>query len=159
GPIAVRVGRRSAGADTILARYAAREGGFVTAWNPLSKRMPDGWNQRMQRALIAHTRRLPSLTGRGSGNGWFEEHLFVAVDPRRLSVLARRFRQLGIVVVSRGRPARLVLLAWPELTATAIPPAPPPMPGRDPCRPRDGSPRVQERLAMTSVVRREMIVL
>ncbi len=113
----VRIGRRSAEMDALLGGMAARAGGFVTAWNPVSKRMPDGWNRRIQRALIAHTRRLPSLTGRGSGNGWFEEHLFVAADPRRLLVLARRFRQLGIVVVGRGRAARLVLLTWPGVTA------------------------------------------
>src|SRR6185312_13745828 len=99
GPIAVRVGRRSAGADTILARYAAREGGFVTAWNPLSRRMPDGWNRRMQRALAARLRHLPSFSGRGIGRGWSEEHLLVVADHRRLLALARRFRQLGIVVI------------------------------------------------------------
>ena len=114
----VRIGRRSAAIDARLRGMAAPAGGFVTACNPLSRRMPDGWNRRMQRALIAHTRRLPSLTGRGAGNGWFEEHLFVAADPRRLSVLARRFHQLGIVVVGRGRPARLVLLSWPGHAAS-----------------------------------------
>jgi hypothetical protein len=107
----VRIGRRSAAMDALLGGVTASAGGFVTAWNPLSRRMPDGWNRRMQRALIAHTRRLPCSTGHGIGHGWSEEHLFVAADPRRVLVLARRFRQLGIVVVGRGRPARLVLLA------------------------------------------------
>jgi hypothetical protein len=107
---------------------AAPGGGFVTAWNPLSRRMPGGWNRRMQRALIAHTRGLPSLAGRGSGQGWFEEHLFIAADPLRLVTLARVFRQLGIVLVGRGQPARLVLLTWPGRGAAAIPSAPPPAP-------------------------------
>ncbi len=119
--VSVRIGRRSAQMDALLAGMAARAGGFVTAWNPLSKRMPDGWNRRMQRALIAHVRRLPALAGLGAGNGWFEEHLFIAADPRRLLVLARRFRQLGVVVVGRSRPARLVLLTWPGLAAVANP--------------------------------------
>ena len=122
----VRIGRRSAGIDGRLGGMGAPAGGFVTAWNPLSKRMPDGWNRRMQRALIAHTRRLPCVTGHGIGRGWSEEHLFVAVDPRRLLVLARRFHQLGIVVVGRGRPARLVLLSWPGgalATKRSMPPS------------------------------------
>jgi hypothetical protein len=113
----VRIGRRSAAVDELLVDMAAQDGGFVTAWNPQSRRMPDGRNRRMQRALIAQTRRLPCLAGRGVGNGWSEEHVFVAADRRRLLVLARRFRQLGIVVVRRGRPARLVLLAWPDPAA------------------------------------------
>jgi hypothetical protein len=128
----VAIGRRSAATDALLGEMAARDGGFVTAWNPLSRRMPDGWNRRMQRALIAHTRRLPFATGHGIGHGWSEEHLFVAISSRRLLVLARRFRQLGIVVVGRGRPARLVLLTWPGLDTAAIPSALPPAPGRDP---------------------------
>ncbi|MBN9563529.1 MAG: DUF3293 domain-containing protein [Alphaproteobacteria bacterium] len=111
--VVVRIGRRSAEMDALLGGMAAPAGGFITAWNPRSQRMPAGWNRRMQRALSARTRRLPCLTGQGSGNGWSEEHLLVAADPRRLLVLARRFRQLGIVVVRRGRPARLVLLSWP----------------------------------------------
>lgn len=121
GGASVRVGRRSARMDALLGAMAAQVGGFITAWNPLSRRMPGGWNRRMQRALIAHTRRLPSFAGRGIGHGWSEEHVFIAADPRRLVVLARRFRQLGIVVVGRGKSARLVLLSWPASDAAANP--------------------------------------
>jgi hypothetical protein len=111
----VRIGRRSAEMDALLGGMAARAGAFITAWNPLSKRMPNGWNRRIQRALVARLRHLPLLSGRGMGRGWSEEHLFVVADHRRLLALARRFRQLGIVVIGRGRPARLVLLIWPGL--------------------------------------------
>ena len=51
GDIAVRVRRRNQGTDALLAALAARSAVFVTAWNPMSRRKPDGWNRRMQRRL------------------------------------------------------------------------------------------------------------
>ena len=113
GGVAVRVGRRSGDADRLLERLGAGAAGFVTAWNPRSRRKPAGWNRRMQRALLAAAWRLPHAVGRGfeRGKGWCEEHVLIAADPRRLLVLARRFRQRGIVVIASGRPARLLLLA------------------------------------------------
>ena len=107
-----RVGRRSAACDELLARLGSRTGAFVTAWNPLGRRRPLGWNRRMQAGLLAVARRLPLTQGRGTAlrGSWFEEHLLIAADPRRLIVLARRFRQRAIVVVTRDRPARLTFV-------------------------------------------------
>lgn len=103
------VGRRSVTVDALLARLGARQGGFVTAENPLSRRMPLGWNARAMRRFDEAIRRLPSTAGHGGWRRWREAHRLVAVDPRRLLVLARRFRQRAIVVVTRGAPARLQL--------------------------------------------------
>jgi Protein of unknown function (DUF3293) len=110
GGAVARVGRRSPGIASVLARLGRREGAFVTAWNPLGRRMPETWNRRMARRLKARVRRLPHVAGTGQGRGWAEEHLLVAADPRRVAVLGRVFRQLGIVAVGRGRPARIVVL-------------------------------------------------
>ncbi|MBV8573840.1 MAG: DUF3293 domain-containing protein [Acetobacteraceae bacterium] len=105
-----RVGRRSAKIDRLLLAMGVREGAFVTAWNPLSKRKPIRWNERMQARLLEHIRRLPSSAGRGTGRGWSEQHLLVGGDIRRIVVLAGRFRQRAIVVVRRLQPARLFML-------------------------------------------------
>lgn len=114
GGAVARIGRRSAAVDGLLRRLGAREGAFVTAWNPCSRRMPPGWNARMMARLRAASRRLPSAEGEGRGRGWSERHLLLAADPRRAAVLARRFRQNAMVAVRVGAPARLVLLRRPE---------------------------------------------
>ena len=109
-----RVGRRSPAVDALLARLGARHGGFLGAWNPLSRRMPPGWNQRLQARLRQAARRLPAAEGWGGTARWREAHCLFGGDPRRLAVLARRFRQAAFVVVRRGQPARLVWL-FPRL--------------------------------------------
>jgi hypothetical protein len=106
-----RIGRRSAAVDALLCRLGVREGGFVTAWNPFSHRMPRGWNQRMLARLRQAARRLPMAEGQGCAGRWHETHLLLGADSRRLAVLARRFRQAGFVLVRRGQPARLRLAA------------------------------------------------
>jgi hypothetical protein len=105
-----RIGRRSPAVDALLRRLGARRGGFVTAWNPFSRRMPPGWNARMLARLRTAARRLPQAEGEGGHGRWRERHLLLAGDPHRLTVLARRFRQAAIVVVREGAPARLVVL-------------------------------------------------
>ena len=102
-----RVGRRCPAVDALLARLGVRQGGFLGAWNPLSRRMPPGWNQRMQARLRLAARRLPAATGSGGARHWREAHFLLGGDPRRVAVLARRFRQAAFVVVRRGQPARL----------------------------------------------------
>ncbi len=108
GDVAVRIGRRSASAEAWMARHGAREAGFITAWNPRSRAMPQGWNARRQQALRALLRRHPRLEGMSGHLGWQEHNFFVAADARRLLRLARRFRQAAIVTLRRGQPARLV---------------------------------------------------
>ena len=107
---AARVGRRSASVDALLRYLGARQGAFVTAWNPWSRRVPAGWNARMTARLREASRRLPAAEGEGRGRGWSERHLLLAADPRRAAALARRFRQNAIVAVRTGAPARLALL-------------------------------------------------
>ena len=113
-----RVGKRGAAVDALLRRLGAREGAFVTAWNPLSRKTPPGRNARMMARMREGARRCPSAEGEGRGRGWSERHLLLAADPRRTAALARRFRQNAIVAVRVGAPARLMTLPG------ATPPAP-----------------------------------
>lgn len=114
GGVAVRVGCRNRGMDALLADLAARSAVFVTAWNPMSRRRPDGWNRRMQLRLSERLRRYRTLSASGSLRRWQEEHLLVVADPRPVTRLARLFHQRGQVVIRRGQPARLELLCYPQ---------------------------------------------
>jgi len=105
-----RIGRRSAAMDALLARQGAHQASFITAWNPLSRRMPRGWNQRMQARLRQAARGRVLAEGFGRAGRWAEHHLLLEGDPRRLAVLARRFRQWAIVTVAPRQPARLRLI-------------------------------------------------
>ena len=105
-----RLGRRSPAVESLLAGWGLRQGGFVSAWNPFSRRMPPGWNHRLHARLVEASRRLPGASGHGRARGWQEAHMLLGADPRRLAVLGRRFRQEAIVVLRRGTPARLWLL-------------------------------------------------
>ncbi|MGX9965854.1 DUF3293 domain-containing protein [Roseomonas sp. F4] len=102
-----RIGQRSPALDRLLRRAGVRAAGFVTAWNPYSRRMPEGWNRHMQDRLREAARGRLLAEGFGRAGGWSEHHLLLAGDPRRLRVLARRFRQHAVVLVAVGRPARL----------------------------------------------------
>ncbi len=109
-----RIGRRSAALDALLRARRVRQAAFITAWNPFSHPMPRGWNEKAQARLrqVARTRLLAEGWGREDRRGddrWGERHLLLEGDPRRLAVLARRFRQNAIVAVAPGRKARLVV--------------------------------------------------
>ncbi|PWS37469.1 DUF3293 domain-containing protein [Falsiroseomonas bella] len=110
GGVSVRIGARSPAFDALLRRRGASSAAFVTAWNPFSRRMPEGWNDRMLVRLRQAARGRVLAEGIGQAGAWWERHLLVAGDPRRIARLARRFRQNAIVVIAPGRPARLVML-------------------------------------------------
>ena len=100
--------------DRLLLLHRSREAVFITAWNPFSRRMPQGWNQRMQVRLGQAVRRWPALPAGGALSRWYEAHLLVFAAGPRMTVLARRYRQHGMVVIRLGQPARLVLTAPPH---------------------------------------------
>jgi hypothetical protein len=108
GGIACRIGSRSAAMDALLRARGRSSAGVVTAWNPFSRRMPPGWNARMQSRLREAARGRVLAEGWGRGRRWAEHHLLIAGDKRRLARLARRFRQHAIVLLAPGRPARLL---------------------------------------------------
>jgi hypothetical protein len=106
--IPVRIGRRCP--DLLFDRLNGRAAVLLTAWNPLSRRMPDGWNHRMQARLRLCLRRFVVLEAEGTLHRWREAMLLVAGDPRPLIRLAARFRQRAVVILRRGHSARLRLL-------------------------------------------------
>lgn len=91
----------------------------MTAWNPFSRRMPEGWNERMNARLREAARGRVLGEGWGSARGWRERHALLAGDPRLLLRLARRFRQAAIVLLSPGRPATLAACRRPQAGAAA----------------------------------------
>lgn len=107
--VQVTIGRRSQAMDALLSSHGAREAAFVTAYNPFSRLMPIGWNRRMQDRLAQAVRRRPVLAGMGQWRGWSEAHLVVICRSGHARLLARRFRQNGIVIVRLGQPARLLV--------------------------------------------------
>jgi len=110
GPVRAWVGRRSSTADAWLKAQGAREAAMLTAWNPMSRRHPEGWNTRRQQALREAARRLPRCEGWSGAKAWWEHNLLLAGDARRTVALARRFRQRAILVLRRGQPARIIWL-------------------------------------------------
>jgi hypothetical protein len=108
--IDIRIGRRSAAMDAWLADHGAQTAVLITAWNPRSRRMPCGWNARMQHQLAEHIHRCAFVQAHGRLRRWHEAE-FLVLSPQRLAArVAIRFRQRGIVVVRRRHPARLVVL-------------------------------------------------
>ena len=107
GDVVARPGRRSASAEAWMARLGVREAGFITAWNPRSRRMPPGWNARRQEALRLALRRHARLEGMSGHRRWQEHNLLVAAPAAQLMRWASRFRQAAILVLRRGQPARL----------------------------------------------------
>ncbi|MBW6398068.1 DUF3293 domain-containing protein [Roseomonas sp. HJA6] len=106
-----RLGRRSAPVDALLAAARVRQGAFIGAWNPMSRAMPRGWNDRAL-ARLRRVARMPVLegTGHAARPPWAEEHLLMLGDPRRIAMLARRFRQHAILRVRLRAPSRLLVL-------------------------------------------------
>lgn len=113
---AYRLTRYSApGIEILIGRRVAsaiRSGVLITAWNPLSRRMPEGWNQRMQRRLAERVRRYEIQAADGSLGRWREAHIMVLADVRPMLRLARQFRQRAIVVLRQGQPASLAWLRY-----------------------------------------------
>ena len=114
----IRIGRRSP--DALFAQLQSRTGTLLTAWNPLSRRMPAGWNARMQRRLRLRLRRFSVLEAEGSLRGWHEAMLLAAGPPARALLLARRFRQRAVVVLRQGANARLYLLRSGKLVLPIV---------------------------------------
>ena len=104
----IRVGRRVP--DALFERLGARGATLATAWNPGSRRMPDGWNRRMQQRLRQCLRRFTVIEAEGALRGWREAMLLVAGDPRPVARAAIRFRQRAVVFLRCGAAARLRLL-------------------------------------------------
>ncbi|MEO3473213.1 DUF3293 domain-containing protein [Roseomonas sp. CAU 1739] len=107
----VRLGRRSAAVDMLLKASGARQGAFIGAWNPISRAMPRGWNDRaLARLRHCAPLRFVDGTGHAARPPWCEHHLLMLGDVRRIAVLACRFRQHAILRVRLRGTSRLLVL-------------------------------------------------
>jgi hypothetical protein len=96
--------------DALFKCLGTRTATLLTAWNPFSRRMPTGWNQRMQHRLRRHLRRFVVLDAEGSLHGWHEAMLLSGGPPQPVIRLARRFRQSAVVQLRRSAKAQLIQL-------------------------------------------------
>lgn len=108
GAHAARIGSRAPGLDALLRAWRVREGVFIAAGNPFSRRKPEGWNARCHGALREHLRRLPDVEGKGGAERWWEAHCFIGICAARGKRLARLFRQNAMVALRRNGRARLI---------------------------------------------------
>ena len=115
--IDLRIGRRSAALDRLLAKHGATTWVFLTATNPGSRRLTDAENRRRTRNLAATLarRRWPRLRGEGLDptGRWPPEPSYLVLDAPLDSVLnlAARLGQAAIVAGRLRSSARLVWLS------------------------------------------------
>lgn len=111
----VGIGEVSEAIDAILADYGAASGVFITGWNPRSVPLDQDSNDDANAQLEADLDEAGSVIlphiGVGYAAEWEPEHGFFALDLAESDAveLATAYGQNAIVVVERGRPARLVL--------------------------------------------------
>jgi hypothetical protein len=111
---AARIGEASADVDAVLADHGATTGVFVTAWNPRSEPHDDTVNDAAQARLEAELSASGVMTlphaGIGDDPAWAPEQGVLALDlPEADAVrIATAYGQNAVVLVERGRPARLV---------------------------------------------------
>lgn len=107
GDMIARVGSYPVGLKTDRARQILV---LFGASNPCGTRRPDGWNARMTDRLRGVLHRTDFVEGSGRLGQWSEIMLMASMDPRRACVLARRFRQNAIIVISRRTRTKLMIL-------------------------------------------------
>ncbi|MFN8983695.1 MAG: DUF3293 domain-containing protein [Alphaproteobacteria bacterium] len=124
GEHAARIGQRAPGLDALLRCWRVREGVFIAAGNPFSRRMAAGWNVRRHAALRERLRALPHVEGKGGAKRWWEVHWFIGISAARGRQLARLFRQNAMVALRRGGKARLEYFQakWNHLATRKIRP-------------------------------------
>ncbi len=113
GTLSIRIGRRNARLDALLARFDAKTWAFVTAHNPGSELLDDASNAARHELLLAaiERRRFPCFPGRGCGEDgtWPAEEslLVIGISPEQAAEIGRLFGQYAVVCGCLGDPAEL----------------------------------------------------
>jgi hypothetical protein len=116
--VVIQIGHHSVVVDRLLARMHAKDGAFITAYNPFSKELGfeanEHWDRELKRYLSVRGFAFVEGEGRGRTGGWPPEPSVLAfgISRTEASAIGRRFRQNAVVYVPRGRPAELVMLRW-----------------------------------------------
>lgn len=108
--VVFRVGERSAALDGVLAGLNVRQAILLTAFNPGGRRLPARLNARAADRLEAALRGRGMLAGESGAGAWREEQWLVAAPEAWLKRLGRRFRQLAMLRLRRGRGPCLLML-------------------------------------------------
>ena len=114
--IDIRIGEPCPPLDALLDKHATRNWAFITAWNPGSKKLDAGENQRRQATLEAEVKQDGYVFYRGAGvpdeKDWDpEESIFIMAIGKEAAVrLGRKFGQAAIVVGDRSAPAQLIFI-------------------------------------------------
>jgi hypothetical protein len=122
GEITVRIGQHQPQLDGLLEQDDAKQGIFITAWNPQSMRQDDETNDAAHKRLVAALGKLglswyPHI---GRAKHWQEKGCFVLdLDDASARKLARRFRQNAIVRIARNERAELLIVAPPRTQRSA----------------------------------------
>jgi hypothetical protein len=113
--LVARLDQPSPEIDALLAARGAKQGVFIVAWNPASRRQDDAANRTAHAALVRvlAERKLAWLPHVGTSDdgddGWREEGCFVLdLDDDDARALARRFGQTAVVRIARNKPAHLL---------------------------------------------------
>jgi hypothetical protein len=117
--LVLRIGRRNAALERLLAAAKVRTAAFVTPANPRSEKQPAAKNRRMLEAvrhLLAESgQRFLDAEGRDPRRRWPAERGVFLLGIARADAMAlgRLLDQNAIVYVARGREPELIVLASP----------------------------------------------
>jgi hypothetical protein len=114
--IDIRIGEPCLALDALLDKHAARSWAFITAWNPGSKKLDAGENQKRQAALEAEVKQGGCIFYRGAGvpdeKNWDPEEsiLIVGINSADAVKLGKKYAQAAIVAGGRDAPAELIFI-------------------------------------------------
>lgn len=117
--LVVRVGRRSAALERLLAAGKVRTAAFVTPFNPRGVKQPQAKNRKaleaLRHLLEESGQRFLEAEGRDPEGRWPAERGVFLLGVARADALAlgQLLDQNAIVYVARGRAPELVVLARP----------------------------------------------
>src|ERR1700694_3229040 len=103
--VVIRIGHRSLVVDRLLARMHARNGAFITAWNPFSKVLSFEANERcnreLKRDLTVRGFAFVQGEGRGRTGEWRPEPSILAfvISRTEAAAIGGRYRQNAVVYV------------------------------------------------------------
>ncbi len=114
GDILLNIDKKSCDAKTLLQSFAPAGGVFITAWNPLGKKLTtlenEQANQQLKKVLLKQGLNVVDGYGESPGGKWRENSFFAyPVDQDASLALCHRFEQNAVVYVTSDGLPRLML--------------------------------------------------
>lgn len=108
------VGHQNYVIDDWLTKMNQEKAFFITAYNPMSRQLPDKENEKRNNRLVRELKKYTYLHGRGKDpkHTWpaEESYLVTKVHEEVIKKLMQDFEQLAYIRYLRGRSADLILL-------------------------------------------------